>query len=227
MLYLTTILKFIWKYKLLLILALVVIISGIAITTFQANQKLKAEIETNKNNIQIITNDYSVDTYRTTNNKLVNKVRMLELSQNSLESYNNTLLTELRNMKIKLRNVNNILQVNNKYIASINDISISKPKIIRDTIYPDYDMIYEFDYTDNYLKFEGDLLLTTIDNPKEYNPKITNVNINIIDTLTIVEETKYKRYWIFWKKPVGIDLHIKSENPYNKIDMVKSYKFKK
>jgi hypothetical protein len=56
--------------------------------------------------------------------------------------------------------------------------------------------------------------------------KIDSLKLEIPDNLVILTENKYKGFW-FWKKVIGYDIHVKSDNPYMKIDKMKSIKIVK
>ena len=56
------------------------------------------------------------------------------------------------------------------------------------------------------------------------NIKIDSDSIILKDSLLIVGETQFKKCWLFWKKPIGVKIIVKSQNKNFKIDQIQSYK---
>ena len=197
---------------------LLVIIVGFAGIYFSKSyislKKDKQRLEYNITNI-----NQQLDSVVDKNGELHYTVNSLNLKASELNKVNSELNDELKNMKIKIKNLQN---------ASVIDIQY---KYIHDTIYSENIIIDTL--TGN------TIYKTIIDNPyysAKWNSTIVDNNINdkkllvtdyqtqFNDTIITATEIKYKGWW-FWRKPKEIKFHIKSKNPYSKLNQVENIKF--
>lgn len=151
------------------------------------------------------------------NGELHYTINSLNLKASELNKINSELNDELKNMKIKIKNLQNVSVIDIQY------------KYIHDTIYS------EKIITDN---IDNITYKTIIDNPyysASWNSSliddksklvITDYQTQFNDTIITATEIKYKGWW-FWRKPKEIKFHIKSKNPYSKLNQTESIIFTK
>lgn len=201
---------------------------------FKKLLEVKGENERLTYNIETLNKD--VETYKSDDGKLVSSINALTVKQNELMMYNQKLVEEVKGMGLKIKNLQSVSKVDYGYEVKYDTIKDTlKPKSVKIA-----DNRYKYSFNDgDYLKFNTDVVLPNIDsdsiifNGKEVlikqnlNPKFENFMLTLADSLLIVPEYQYKRNWIFWKKLNGLKLHIKSQNPYMKIDKIESYQISK
>jgi len=177
-------------------------------TDYQQTKVDKERFETNFNNSQ-----FGIDSVRTKNGKLVYSVKSLTLKVGEFEKMkfdNENLSKELKEMNIKLKNVQSVTKIEYKYLYKIPPDSI--------TIVKKNDTIFQVKFEDNWLKLHETISLVNNCN----NIKIDSLGLSLTDSVIIVPEVLYKSYWIFWRKPTGIKVNIKSSNPYFNLDKMQT-----
>ena len=115
-------------------------------------------------------------------------------------------------MDLKIKNLQSVSNISYNYTTNID--TIESKKIGENK--------YLADWKDNNNK-----VYANINTPVNKNPFLSEVSINLADTLLIAPEYTYRRSWIFWKKLTGVKLHIKSENPNFKLDQVQTFQITK
>ena len=151
------------------------------------------------------------------NGELHYTVNSLNLKTSELNKVNSELNEELKNMKIKIKNLQN---------ASVVDIQY---KYVHDTIYSENVIIdtltgnktYKTIIDNSYYSAKWNS--TIIDNKKLL---VTDYQTQFNDTIITATEIKYKGWW-FWRKPKEIKFHVKSKNPYSKLNQTESILFTK
>lgn len=197
------ILNFLLKYGKKLLPYLIILILLITIKIMYSNYKnTKADLDHTYNNL---TNSHFTIQEMTAKDKtLYYEINQLTLKKNEFEELVPKLNLEIKNLNSKLKNINNITTVNTIYDIKIDTIYIDTLKKIK-----------TFNYVDTFVVFKGEV---------DYSKNtLNNVNLTVIDSLLIIQEVKYKRFWLFWKKPIGTKLKIKSNNPYLLLKNVESY----
>ena len=199
------ILNFILKYGKKILPYLIILILGIILRGYIINLKeTKENLDLTSTNL--LNSSFTIKEMQAKDKTLYYEINQLSLKKSEFEVLVPKLNAEITNLKSKLKNISNITTINTIY-----DIKI-------DTIYIDtLPKINTFNYVDSFVVFKGEV---------DYNKNtLNNVNLTVVDSLLILQETKYKRYWIFWKKPIGTKIKIKSENPYLILKNVESYNF--
>ncbi len=202
--------------KTLFIKIIILVIMGFAGIYFGKSyislKKDKQRLEYNLTNI-----NQQLDSVVDKNGELHYTVNSLNLKASELNKVNSELNDELKNMKIKIKNLQNASVVNIQY------------KYIHDTIYSENVIIDTLTGNRTYK--------TIIDNPY-YSAKwnstviddkkllVTDYQTQFNDTIITATEIKYKGWW-FWRKPKEIKFHIKSKNPYSKLNQTESIVFTK
>lgn len=155
---------------------------------------------------------FKLDSVQGKNGELHYTVKGLILTKDELEDSNQELTEQLEDMRIKLRNVSGVTKTNIQYMFVHDTVFVST----RDSISQNYHSTIE----NEYVKSSWDSKLVSID-----SLQISNYKVSLIDSLSVVTETTYKGWWIF-RKAKGIKVHIKSENPYSKIDKIEYIQIK-
>ena len=199
------ILNFIKKhYKVILILITIVLllVSGIIINNMLHKiSKLKDDYErmsTNLNNSSFI-----ISEYKDKNGKLVYENNVLMLTKNELKDYNNQLVEQIKDLKIKLKNVMSITNIQYVYEYCVDSIPVYYQS-----------PYYHISYDTTCLKLNA--RLNTITNTLE------DTKISLTDSLTLVWEYEYKGWWIF-KRKTGLKLKFQSTNPFLKLNNMQNY----
>lgn len=201
--FLTLILTLLKKYwKPILVVSLISILS---LSTLVLYNSLKEQKDTSDRYYDNLKNSsFKIQQLEAKDKSSYYEINQLTLKKNEFEVLVPHLYSEIKNLNSKLKNVNNITTVDIVYDVKIDTIYI-------DTI----PKINTFNYKDSFVVFKGEV---------DYkNNILKNVNLTVIDSLIFIQEVRYKRYWIFWKKPIGTKLKIKSENPYLMLLNVESY----
>lgn len=152
-----------------------------------------------------------IDSLQTDNGDLQYTVESLELKGKELKKYNSDLVQRVEDMGIKIKHLQSIDNIKYKYIYKTDTVPIEK---ITDTT-------FMASINNDWIKLEQRITLI------ESNSyiRIDSLSLEVEDDLAIGKEIKYKGWW-FWKKAIGIKLHISSKNPYLNIDRMESINLK-
>lgn len=196
------------------LVAFCVIIILMIISTFFVSKIIKLREENSRLSNNFKESKFKLDSVITKNGDLVYSVHSLELKKSEIEDYDENLKKELKDMGIKLKNFEAVIELDVDVEYRTDTVKI---KQISDTS-------YICSYGDKWLNSEQRLILT--ENGKK--PRIDSVSVHVDVDLDIYEEIEYKGWW-FWKKAKGIKIHVKSDdkNPYLKIDAIKTIKIVK
>lgn len=186
---------------------ILLLVVGLIIT---ANFALKARQNYVRSQQNLFDSQFQIDTLKTKNGELQYSVNTLTIKTKDLEKLNPQLVEEIKNLKLKLKHVNTVSQIQYNYSIQYDTVFVNR---ITDTI-------FKASTKDAWSDFSCDI--SVIDKQVD----MSNVNIALKDSLLLVKEIKYKGCW-FWKRPVYMTLHIKSENPYFHLDKVQTYYFYK
>lgn len=213
---------------------MIIIIILLGLSLFFAYNKIQEqskEIERTTNNMYNIVS--KLDSTVTKNGEIVYHTNALSVKVNELKNLNSELVNEIKDMGIKLKNIKSVTNINHQY------------HITYDSIFPEQTQTteitknkFEYNFKDSLNGFQfksdinipNDLFLSVFKNePISVNsyPYLSNFNAKITDSLIIVPEYEYKRSWIFWKKLIGIKVHIKSDNEFFHLDRVQHFEIVK
>lgn len=193
---------------LLIITIAMAVIVKITYDNLKKSEAEKTRIENNLYNSQ-----FKIDSLKTKNGELLISVNDLKVNQDELKKLNAPLYNELKNMGVKINNLESVISAKIEYNFKQKDNGKDTTKIDKKS--PN---VFVTNYDDNWLKFSQ--RITLINNKS--NIKADSTIINIKDSLTIAKETQYKGWW-FWRKAINIKLKIKSENPYSNINRIETY----
>lgn len=217
---LTTVLTFLGsffnKYK-KYIIGILILIGLLWYIHYLTNKVSELKIENSRQATNIENMQFKVDTTVLANGKLKYTVNSLNIKKDELKFFSEDIYNKLTEMDIKLKNVKGVTNIDYHYTTIIND-TIKTQKINANT--------YSFEVNKNNMFSQG-LINIPEGYPNSSNPFVTNMKVELNDSLIIVPENIYKRRWIFWKKLTGVKVHITSENPDFKLDRVQTYEFKK
>ena len=190
-------------------------LTGAGLIIHQRNQisKLKKENERVSNNF--FNANQEIKTVRNKNGELSSTVNQLNLTVSELKQYSEQTASELNNMRVKLKNVSNITHFQTRIVYKVDTVFAGDTTIHDgDHISPGGSKAFRIknEWIDNSFR-------VTTDSNRMY---LSNYNLAVRDSIITVTETQYKRFWIFWKRPVGVKLHIKSFNPYSNFEKIES-----
>lgn len=188
------------------IIALMVLI-GVVVSQRRQIVEIRKEKATYQRNFETATS--GIESYRKANGELVAKVNVLELKSSELGRYSVKLEQDIKALNVKLKNAKAAKVIEYVYIYKTDTI------LIRETA-PNR---YFASLTDEWIKLEQWI---SVDD----KPSIDSLSLEVRDKLTLIDEVEYKGRW-FWRKPIGVKLHLKSENPYLNIDRMESIEFRK
>lgn len=208
----TIILSFIKKYFKQLTIIVLIIFGIFYIKNLQSKVKsLKNDNVRYEKNIENM--QFKLDTTRLKNGMLQYTVKSLNIKSNELENFSNDIFKRLKDLNIKIDNIKSVTNIDYNYTSNYND-TIKTEKI--------NNFKYLFNTDKNNMKSSG--YINIIENQ---NPIVTDLKVELNDSLIIVPEYEYKRRWIFWKKLTGIKVHINSNNPDFKINKVQTFELMK
>ena len=204
-----------------LLIALAIMGSGLIIHQRKQISRLQKENERVSNNF--FAANQEIKTVRNKNGELSSTVNQLNLTVSELKQYSEQTASELNNMRVKLKNVSNITHFQTRIVYKVDTvfagdstheeshISLVGSKAFR----------IKNEWIDNSFR------VTTDSNrdpqaPGQGQMYLSNYSLAVRDSIITVTETQYKRFWIFWKRPVGVKLHIKSFNPYSNFEKIES-----
>lgn len=205
-----SILNFIKKYykQILIILSIILIVILSLIIRNMSHKITDLKNDYDRMSLNLNNSNFIINQYKDKNGKLVYENQVLLLTKNELKDYNKQLTKQIEDLKVKLKNVmavSNIQYVYEYYVDSI-PVYYQSP-------------YYVINYDTVGLKLNA--RLNTITNTLE------DTKISLTDSLIMVWEYQYKGWWIF-KRRTGLKLKFQSTNPFLKLgDMQNYYLIKK
>ena len=181
--------------KILLTISALLLVALFALQSFYSKER-QTRIRT-ENNLNASLSE--IKTYKTKNGELISVVQGYEFKVREFEKLLPELYAEIKGLKIKVKNVQSVTQIETKIVYKNKDSIVYIP--VRDST------ARLFPIDDEWIKAEVIVTRCEVILPGDFYIK------NIPNKTTLVPEVTYKGWW-FWRKPVGIDLHIKQSNPY-------------
>ncbi len=170
-------------------------------------KNVKADNERVTNNFQ--NSQFKLDSVKNKNGELQFSVNTLTLKANEFAQFVPELKKEIEDMGLKIKNLESVVKLNVKYVYDIDTIEVEKKS----------ENVFIGRYNDKFLKLSEKV--TLIKNKTDI--KIDSLKMTIVDNILMPHEIQYKPVWIFWKKPVGIKVWIKSTNPHFNVDRFETY----
>lgn len=199
------------KTKFVVIVCIICV--GLANAVYLLTKKLK-EVKADRKRIEsnYFNANQVIDSIKDKNGKLHYTVETLNLNKSELEKAKAGLVAEIKNMRIKIKNLESVSNIEIRYV--VRD-SLIPTKQINDTTF----------ITERKNKWLTNTWKSTLtDNGGKLT--ITDYRLTLNDSIiTPVEFTK-KGWWIF-KKVTGVKIHVKSKNPYSHIDRIEYVKVNK
>lgn len=186
----------------LIIFLIVGLVAGLVIIT-KKYKEVKSEKDKYYNNM--LNASYQIKQQKAKNKEIYYEINQLTLERDELKLVNEDLEKDIKNMKSKLKNVESVTRIETKYIVRVDTI-----KFI-DTVYSEK----VAQYKDDYIKISTNV-------GYDY---LTDFDIELKDSTTIISETVYKGWWIF-RRPIFSKIKIKSENPYYNLDRIETINFR-
>lgn len=195
------------KYKIIIYVFLaLLLIAGVLVTIFSFKNNFDKEAYNNAKYYK-----FEIEKEKTRNGELQYTVQSLNVTNKELKEINTDLTKEIKNLNIKLQNVDNATQVEYQYIVMFDTIYVER------TSNTDTSAIFNCYYNDKYVELFQKLIYDKYCNEID----IDSLYLKLTDTLTIVNEILYNK--CLFRRPIGYKLHIKSENPFINIDRIETY----
>ena len=197
------------------ILTIVIIALFGAFTTIGIlTSKLKAvKIDRDRIETNFFNSNFELSKTKNEKGELEVSVNKLTLKNTEAEIFTKDLVKEVENLNLKLKNVKGITKIEYVYRYKIDSTKIFK---LNDTT-------FKATFKDEWLTIQQQISLTE----NKSNIKIDTMELALKDGLVLVDEVLYKRRFIFWKKTMGVKLHITSKNPHIDIDRVQTVELQK
>jgi hypothetical protein len=187
------------KTKILIIVCVICVALMGTISLLYSNlEKTKKDRDRLESNL--LNSKFELDSVKGKNGEYHIAVEGLTVKKNELEQFNSELTKKVENMGLKIKNLQTIVDMKAQIIYKD---SLIPTKKINDTTF--------VSKIDNKW-IQATWNSTLIKNGEQL--KVTDFESSTDIPYTIAHETVYKRVWLFWKKPKGIRLHVKSDNPY-------------
>lgn len=186
---------------------------------------LKTETLRQKENL--INKDFDISIEKTKSGQLEYSVSVLATKADELKYYNDKIANRLDDMSLKIKNLKSVTNIENHYETNIDTIKshiVGENKFLSSWNKNGMEISGVINIPKNYPNFKIPADFAVIDTTSNANyPFLSNVKVIVNDTLLIASEIQFKRSWIFWKKPVGVKIHVKSENPYFSLDRIQTF----
>lgn len=189
-------------------------LAGAGLIIHQRNQISRLQKENERVSNNFFAANQEIKTVRNKNGELSSTVNQLNLTVSELKQYSEQTASELNNMRVKLKNVSNITHFQTRIVYKVDTVFAGDTTIQDNHISLGGSKAFRIknEWIDNSFR-------VTTDSNRMY---LSNYNLAVRDSIITVTETQYKRFWIFWKRPVGVKLHIKSFNPYSNFEKIES-----
>lgn len=190
-------------------------LAGTGLIIHQRNQisKLKKENERVSNNF--LSANQEIKTVRNKNGELSSTVNQLNLTVSELKQYSEQTASELNNMRVKLKNVSNITHFQTRIVYKVDTVFAGDTTI--------HEQAQHLTSGSKAFRIKNEWIDNSFQVRTDSNRMyLSNYSLAVRDSIITVTETQYKRFWIFWKRPVGVKLHIKSFNPYSNFEKIES-----
>lgn len=189
-------------------------LAGAGLIIHQRNQISRLQKENERVSNNFLSANQEIKTVRNKNGELSSTVNQLNLTVSELKQYSEQTASELNNMRVKLKNVSNITHFQTRIVYKV------------DTVFAG-DSTHEESHISSVGSKAFRIKNEWIDNSFQVRTDsnrmyLSNYSLAVRDSIITVTETQYKRFWIFWKRPVGVKLHIKSFNPYSNFEKIES-----
>ena len=205
-----------------ILIALALAGAGLIIHQRKQISRLQKENERVSNNF--FAANQEIKTVRNKNGELSSTVNQLNLTVSELKQYSEQTASELNNMRVKLKNVSNITHFQTRIVYKVDTVFAGDTTIHDgDHISPGGSKAFRIknEWIDNSFRVGVDSNRDP-QAPGQGQMYLSNYSLAVRDSIITVTETQYKRFWIFWKRPVGVKLHIKSFNPYSNFEKIES-----
>ena len=195
-----------------ILIALALAGAGLIIHQRKQISRLQKENERVSNNF--FNANQEIKTVRNKNGELSSTVNQLNLTVSELKQYSEQTASELNNMRVKLKNVSNITHFQSRIVYKVDTVFAGDTTIHDSQTLSGGSKAFRIknEWIDNSFQVRTD-------SNRMY---LSNYSLSVRDSIITVTETQYKRFWIFWKRPVGVKLHIKSFNPYSNFEKIES-----
>jgi hypothetical protein len=201
----------------------------IYVKRYYKEKEEKLKYQTNMYNAQ-----FEIDSIGLKNNEYQYSINALTIDLEDLKELNTSLVNELEEQRLKIKNLSSVTKINATLKAKIDSLDVVKNKV--DTIIinniPTRVTQYSAHYNDEFLSIKEQITIpdNLPDNlTTDLTPIISDISLDIDSKLTISDERIYrpKKWWQFWKrkKLQNHRIHIKTGNPYLSIDKVETYNF--
>ena len=192
------------KTKIIIILAAIaLILASFSFFMFNRNKQLKADIATQKQNVEILNKNYK--TYKTAYGQSVAEGYALKYTLEEFKNYEERLTKEISDLNLKLKNVKSTITV----------VTKTELKTRVETIY--IDSVKCFNFEDKWNKVS--VCFTERDS--------VDLNLVVRDSLDIIPSIVPKHRFLWWTWGVkAVKINVISQNPYSEFEYLKYIELK-
>lgn len=193
------------KTKIIIILAAIaLILVSFSFFMFNRNKQLKADIATQKQNVEILNKNYK--TYKTAFGQSVAEAYALKYTLEEFRNYEERLTRQISELNLKLKNVKSTVTV----------VTKTELKTRVETIY--IDSVKCFKFEDKWNKILG--CFTERDS--------VDLQLVVRDSLDIIPSIVPKHKFLWWTWGVkAIKVNVVSQNPFSEFEYLKYIELKK
>lgn len=193
----------------LIILILVVIL----VWNFKNKHKIKQDVKRLERNIENI--GFKLDSTKLINDNYMYTTNALQVKASELQYTNENLSKQLDIMGVKLKNAQSATSIKTNTVYEKSPADTVKVIAVNDSTF------WAIHKTD-WILLKEKIKVSPVG--ESYKLVIDSLHLEIKDNLYIVHEKTTKGWW-FWKKVIGVKIHVTSDNPYTKIDRIESLNF--
>ena len=193
------------KTKIIIILtAISLVLASFSFFMFNRNKQLKADIATQKQNVEILNKNYK--TYKTAFGQSVAEAYALKYTLEEFENYEGRLTRQISELNLKLKNVK----------ATVTVVTKTELKTRVETVY--IDSVKCFNFEDKWNKISG--CFTERDS--------VDLQLVVRDSLDIIPSIVPKHKFLWWTWGVkAVKVNVISQNPYSEFEYLKYIELKK
>jgi hypothetical protein len=207
---------------------IIILVALIGLLYYYVNQNSKNKADKVRMTENLYNANNEIDSVKLKNGSYLATVKTLTLKANEASNYKSTLLSQLSAMQLKVKNLQSATTTGFEYNFNTDSTNYYKGKIDSLKINPKVfyidkksDTTFNATFEDSYLKISQKIALIN----KFNNIKIQNFTMQLKDSITTAYKYRYKTVWLFWHKKTGIDVYLKSNNPYFKLNFMQSMNF--
>jgi hypothetical protein len=194
----------------IIVTLVLLLISGSVFTVMYKNIR---DLKNDRDRLQHNMSGDDIDTSRSKSGLLVNTSAGDVLTVSEFKEYQDKLKVRLDDIGVKVKNISSVSNITYHQYYKID--STFKTSRVSDST-------FKFSYSDKYLDIKQGLRITP-----DSGIMVDTPVVNVRGGMMLTHEVIYKRNWLFWRKAVGVKLHVVSNNPHIALDSMQLIELKK